>query len=86
MWAHYADRYKGVCLGFDVAESPSSGETLLAQVKYVERRLSWPREQDPKFPDRILLTKFSHWSYEHEWRMLMELDDCEKCDGQTFLG
>ena len=33
MWAHYADRYKGVCLGFDVAVSTSTGESLLGQVK-----------------------------------------------------
>ena len=29
MWAHYGDRYRGFCLGFDVAGSPSTSETLL---------------------------------------------------------
>ena len=84
MWAHYGDRYRGFCLGFDVPKSPSTTETRLAQVKYVEQRLSWPRERGLEFLDRIFVTKFSHWSYEREWRLLIALDDCEKRDGQYF--
>ena len=84
MWAHYAERHKGVCLGFDVAKSSSSGETLLAPVSYVKHRLSWPRERGEEFLDRILLTKFDHWSYEHECRMLLKLEDCEERDGDYF--
>lgn len=84
MWAHYGDRYRGFCLGFDVLKMPPTTETRLAQVKYVEQRLSWPRERGPEFLERIFVTKFSHWSYEREWRLLIALDDCEKSDDQYF--
>ena len=84
MWAHYGDRYRGFCLGFDVPKRPLTTDTRLAQVKYVEHRLSWPRERGPEFLDRIFVTKFSHWSYEREWRLLMALDDCEKRDGHYY--
>ena len=84
MWAHYADRYKGVCLGFDIAESTSTGDPLLGQVKYVAERLRWPPELDLKFAYDLLFTKFSHWSYEQEWRAFMSLDDCEESDGHYF--
>ena len=84
MWAHYAERHTGVCLGFDVAKSSSSGETLLAPVKHVKHRLSWPRERGVEFVDRMFLTKFNHWSYEHECRMLSKLKDCEERDGHYF--
>ena len=32
-WAHYADKHRGLCLGFDVVDS------FLAEVKYKEERL-----------------------------------------------
>ena len=84
MWAHYADRYKGVCLGFDVAESTSMGDPLLGQVKYVAERLRWPPEWDLQFAYDLLFTKFSHWGYEQEWRAFLSLDDCEESDGHYF--
>ncbi len=84
MWAHYADKHQGVCFGFDVAANDSRGETL-GRVTYVDNRQSWP--DGPlgfTFAQSLLLTKFSHWRYEQEWRAFMDLSDCEQCGGHYF--
>lgn len=38
-WAHYADRHKGLCLGFDV-----TSEGKFGSVKYVSERFSFPKK------------------------------------------
>jgi hypothetical protein len=69
-WAHYADRHKGLCLGFEVDDSH------LRQVNYVQSRPAWPSAQQPwptsvkkQVIDQLLYTKFAHWSYEDEYRL-----------------
>ncbi|AUZ56598.1 DUF2971 domain-containing protein [Stenotrophomonas acidaminiphila] len=71
-WAHYADRHKGVCLGFEVDDSH------LHQVNYVQSRPAWPATPQPwptsvkqQIIDQLLYTKFSHWSYEDEYRLFI---------------
>ena len=76
MWAHYAERHEGLCLGFDVVAGDALG-----RVKYVTKRLKWPGKLEYDFAQALLLTKFSHWRYEREWRAFMSLDDCQECDG-----
>jgi hypothetical protein len=65
-WAHYADNHRGVCLGFDVPEKK------LRKVQYVVERL--PRETltQSDCHEKLLTTKFSHWSYEQERRLIFE--------------
>lgn len=69
-WAHYADRHRGMCLGFDVDEQH------LRQVSYVQSRPAWPTMTQPwptsvklRVIDQLLYTKFAHWSYEDEYRL-----------------
>lgn len=69
-WAHYADRHRGVCLGFDV------GGGHLRQVNYVASRPSWPKgkeflsqEVQQRIVEQLLYTKYAHWSYEDEYRL-----------------
>jgi hypothetical protein len=75
-WGHYADKYKGLCLGFEAADE------LLARVVYISERFPVPAVLDQDFMKRIITTKFSHWSYEQEYRMWVKLD--EKTDGLYF--
>lgn len=62
-WSHYADRHRGLCLGFEVPDS------LLTPVAYRKHR----RVLNEATPNRIrslsLGTKFKHWEYEQEWRL-----------------
>ncbi|WP_434706705.1 DUF2971 domain-containing protein [Pseudomonas sp. D4-18] len=74
-WAHYADKHKGVCLGFDVAPSRCS------PVDYVKERLDLrslcPSGEVPLKDVLMTLwrTKFSHWSYEDEIRLMLSLSE-----------
>lgn len=69
VWGHYADRHRGVCLGFEV---PSS---VLNKVDYVDSRLPRPDVLDEAFVKKLLLTKFSHWQYEQEYRVFVQLEE-----------
>jgi hypothetical protein len=67
MWGHYADRHRGICLGFNVSEH------VVRQVSYVNSRFPWPKSENDTFMKDLLYTKFAHWSYEDEYRAYLEL-------------
>lgn len=68
LWGHYADKHKGLCLGFDMPTQPK-------QVSYVNSRLPWPATIDESFMQSLLFTKFIHWGYEDEYRSYVSLED-----------
>lgn len=68
-WAHYADNHKGMCLGFEIPEEK------LKKVKYVSERLDKDVLNQMDYDEKILTTKFSHWSYEKERRLIIKLSN-----------
>jgi len=72
-WSHYADRHKGICLGFDV----SGGQGKFGRVKYVIDRFPFPEKEklDVDFTWKLLTTKSKDWEYEKEWRVFLQLKD-----------
>ncbi len=66
-WAHYAENHKGVCLGFEVPER------ILKKVKYVSARLAKSTLNDHDKQEKLLTTKFKHWEYEEERRLLLDI-------------
>ncbi|MEX5531061.1 DUF2971 domain-containing protein [Pseudomonas syringae] len=83
-WAHYADRHKGLCLGFDM---PSE---YLEDVVYTTKRLKFMAEpQDIKngFQRQVkelFTTKYLHWSYERELRSFGALGAPDPINGLYF--
>lgn len=85
-WGHYADKHRGLCLGFDVPDA------LLTAVSYRRRRLQ-PNltaiQGDPAAAERhmrqMLATKFSHWRYENEVRCFVALDQENSEDELHFM-
>jgi hypothetical protein len=79
-WSHYADRHRGICLGFDVKDS------LVNKVVYRKTRL--PSEIlnnfNEKTAQRIMLTKYLHWNYEQEVRVFARLEDRDPAAGLYF--
>ncbi|WP_130931635.1 DUF2971 domain-containing protein [Pseudomonas sp. Sample_24] len=72
-WAHYADRNKGICLGFDVRSD------LLMDIQYIAERISeasFPTHPDfaEEWMQKVLSTKYSHWAYEDEARVFVRLE------------
>jgi len=79
LWSHYADKHKGVCLGFDIPDG------LLKRVEYEGERL--PIDVENKLKDenpnnimkeKLLTTKFKHWDYEEEERVIVQLVKSDK--------
>lgn len=83
-WGHYADRHRGLCLGFEVTAQTH-------KVTYAaERLLARPSTMKSEGPaaethvTEILTTKFEHWSYEDEYRLFPQLQDQDP-SGHYFL-
>lgn len=78
LWAHYADKHRGVCLGFDVPRE------YVQAVRYVGKRLPFPTTKPNEQVGRDwVFTKFSGWSYEEECRIFAKLEREE--NGHFFL-
>lgn len=85
MWAHYADNYSGICIGYSVkelrrliakhnnridAEFPHDN----TQSKIHLRKVNYTDGLPDSFPSELEAahTKTSHWSYEREWRIITQ--------------
>ena len=76
MWAHYAEKHHGVCLGFDVPYD------LVKKVIYRQSMLPYSFDLylyrggiDEKKMLKILYTKYSGWIYEDEMLVQVNLDN-----------
>ncbi|MDQ3181107.1 MAG: DUF2971 domain-containing protein, partial [Acidobacteriota bacterium] len=79
LWSHYGDKHKGICLGFDIPD------TLLEKVIYKGERLPIDVEKElnegnlnGRMEKKLLITKFEHWSYEEEERVILQLVEADK--------
>jgi hypothetical protein len=82
LWSHYADRHRGICLGFDVPDE------CLAIVSYTAKRLARQAESlltsqtiDENTVRMFLAVKYAHWKYEGEVRCFTELKDKDPITG-----
>lgn len=87
MWSHYADSHKGFCVEYDFSEPDAEVlNTLPLPVLYSKKRplIPWEAalEKTPENMEKTwrwlmigLLTKDSEWSYENEWRILINSTD-----------
>jgi len=85
IWAHYSDKHRGLCLGFEIPEMKGDVENdESAYVSYIAEALYFP----PDFSElgdaerfeivrKVLFTKFKHWEYEHEIRLWAPLQNEE---------
>ena len=87
MWSHYADSHKGFCIEYDFSKkSQDTLNQMPLPVIYSKVRplIPWEAAFD-KTPENMenaarqltigVLTKDSDWSYENEWRILIDAED-----------
>jgi hypothetical protein len=84
LWAHYADKHKGIALGFEIPEDK------LIEVIYVCNEIRTKieltndsKENEQKFLD-LAKIKFQEWKYEKEYRLLIPLAKCEQKEKYFF--
>ena len=85
LWSHYGDRHKGVALEFELDDD------IVLEIRYSPRRLrmnieralaiGWFGEQEAY---EVAITKTSHWKYEEEVRVSLELSECAEKGGLLF--
>jgi hypothetical protein len=71
MWSHYAADHAGYCLEFEATDhTPVFGTAQ--QVRYADAypEINFYNTPDEEKPKLALLTKFTDWVYEKEWRIL----------------
>ena len=85
LWSHYAAKHTGLCLGFDI---PSEH---LIPVQYIGKRIAVEAEQKLQLRDmdeatvlKFLRTKYAHWHYEAEMRVVKPLKKCVLEEGLYF--
>ena len=74
LWSHYADKHRGVCLGFEVPDQN------LLQISYVASPLELELEKQmlehgtvgDEIVRKLFTTKFVDWEYEEEVRMFVK--------------
>lgn len=70
LWGHYADKHKGMAIGFDVPDDDS-----YSPVDYHPKR--FPISLNSPFGEsdlkRLLMSKFTAWRYETEYRCFLRL-------------
>lgn len=85
IWSHYADKHKGMCLGFDVKDK------FLLPIRYTASRLDIDIVHlhdrgalNVNLMNKLLRTKFIDWKYEKEVRVSVRLQDRDTITGKYF--
>jgi Protein of unknown function (DUF2971) len=78
LWSHYADRHRGICLGFDI--DGRGAKPITYQLERPRLRIP-PSRVDA---DQLLYTKFLDWQYEEEWRSWIQFDERDPATGFYF--
>ena len=76
LWAHYSDKHKGICIGFEISDEAN----VARRVHYVSERQPFPRPltlADVHVGETLLFTKYDKWQYEQEIRCFLKLDEQE---------
>ncbi len=63
IWAHYSDKHRGLCLGFEIPDEKCS------RVRYVVSRLPFPARLALADAEKLHSTKYINWKYEQEIRV-----------------
>jgi hypothetical protein len=87
LWGHYADKHKGICLGFEVPETD-----IFKIVVYHKNRLTMPEigistlyDMNEEAMQHLLYKKFDAWAYESEYRAFCKLEDPDPVSDLYFL-
>lgn len=85
MWAHYADKHAGICLGFEIEDK------LVSTVDYTDEKIGV--EFGAHLPNhglsvellnKVLTTKSIAWESEQERRVLAELETADPTSGLYY--
>lgn len=80
IWAHYSDKHKGLCLGFEIPSKVEKAQTR--KVNYISAPLPFPADflrldiqQKQPMVEKMIFSKYGNWEYEHEIRTWTDLEE-----------
>jgi hypothetical protein len=89
MWSHYADKHRGMCLGFEVpdevtrpVEYAPKPEVIGSMV--VSNKADFPLKKGETIVNRVLEVKYAGWEYEKEVRIHVTRGEIDEETGQYF--
>jgi hypothetical protein len=78
LWSHYADRHRGLALGFDIDSAQ------MKEINYVEERPTISPVIGVATVYDLLYTKYVDWKYEKEARVFTSLEEIDRTSGLYF--
>jgi hypothetical protein len=80
MWSHYANKHKGVCIGFQRSADNDLGDDdacipVTYSDSYPAPKFSQIYESTGSLTEALLFTKAKKWAYEKEWRLMVDEGD-----------
>jgi hypothetical protein len=85
LWSHYADKHRGIALGFEVPENYVIPVVYADTLQKVElTHISDDVDLTSDFVRMLLSTKFADWKYENESRIFVRLDHSKRQGGLYF--
>jgi hypothetical protein len=85
LWAHYAERHKGICLGFWAKRKS------LLEVNYYTDRVesgvvgNGPFSLSPRMKKRLVINKAQDWFYEEEIRRCVKMNETFESERNRFF-
>lgn len=87
LWGHYADRHRGLCLGFNVVEDGTYTKVDYSAERLTLSDIDRDRVEDLDEGDmrKLLFTKFKAWEYESEYRTFTTLVEKDPVSDLYFV-
>lgn len=83
-WSHYADRHRGLALGFEIDPTLAEDVIYNEQRSVPEAKRVQAGEADEATITTFLRTKYAHWHYEQELRVFTRLNKPDPVSGLYF--
>ena len=85
LWSHYGDRHRGICLGFDIPDQWAKEVTYQGNRLAIDLEHAFDQENLADLPLKLLTTKYEHWRYEDEVRLVLPLEGVQFENKHGFL-
>lgn len=85
LWSHYADKHRGLCLGFDIPNHLAKSVTYVGRRLKAELEEATPKDDYDSFGFKLITTKYQHWRYEDEVRLIINLAGMQPEEQKYFL-
>ena len=86
LWGHYADKHKGIALGFQLNRLPEE----IIKAEYCTERIKYELTNNTSLDEKNFLEligkrKYQNWIYENEYRVWVEIKRCIRINGNYFV-